>query len=434
MPFSFNSLDQLLSRPVAIFGAGITGRSVDRYLKGRGVETVFYDEQPQFSGDAVNDFLAAPVGLHDLAVMSPGFAPRHPWVRAAHEQQITCMGDLDLASFYWPGKVLGITGTNGKSTLTLLMESALNAAGIRAVACGNIGQPLLDQLNQDFDEQSWAVCEISSFQAEMLQHLRPDAVLWTNFDEDHLDRYPSVRDYFLAKHHLLTQRKTGAPAWVGPSVVEAADHLGAAFGDDWVTVRLARSLLQPLAETSPFKTLPQAENFCLGSAFWASLGQAHDQLVEVANQFRGLPHRIEQVAEVHGIRYWNDSKATNFSAALAALKRFDQPVYWIAGGRAKGGDLRKFLQQAAPYVGSAYFIGETADSLKSVSLEIGISCQAVIDLKAAVKAAHREARAPGNVLFSPGFASFDQFQGYAERGDAFKSIVRALNYPVSHPV
>lgn len=430
MTLTFEKLESLMDRPVAIFGAGVTGRAVADFLAERGVATVFYDEQPHFSGDETSDFLGAPIGLHRLVILSPGFSSIHPWLRAAREMEMTCITDLDLAAFYWKGKTVAITGTNGKSTLTLLLEQALRRAGRDAIACGNIGRPLLSTSNFD-RPQTWAVCEVSSFQAEAMARFRADAAIWTNFDEDHLDRHGSLEAYFQAKLRLLEAcRKPGAPGWVGPTVAEAAHHLGIALPQDIRIIPLDPEALDALEDRSPFKVLPQSENFSLGVAFWESLGLDKEDLFQAANMFKGLPHRIEQVLDSEGLTVWNDSKATNFSAALAALRRFDQRVQWIAGGRSKGGDLEKFLHLAAPHVGKAYFIGEAARRLLEEARRQKIPAEAFKGLDAATTAAMRESRAPADIVFSPGFASFDQYTSYADRGDAFKRIV--LNLKVSH--
>ena len=426
MHLNLQQVESLMDRPVAIFGKGVTGRAVAEFLSTRGVSSVFYDEQPHLSGDETSDFLGAPIGLHRLVIVSPGFSTQHAWVKAAREMDMTCITDLDLAAFYWTGKTLAITGTNGKSTLTLLLEQALKGCGQDAIACGNIGRPLVAATPLDQPE-AWAVCEVSSFQSEAMVNFRADAAIWTNFDEDHLDRHGSLEAYFRAKLRLLEAcRKPGAPSWVGPTVAEAALELNIDLPDQTRIIPLNPGALEALDDRSPFKFTPQSENFSIGVAFWEHFGFAREDLLQAANNFKGLPHRIEQVEDLKGLKIWNDSKATNFSAALAALRRFDQRVQWIAGGRSKGGDFEKFLKLAAPHVGKAYFIGEVALELLEHARRQKIPAEPFTGLEAAIHAAMREARAPGDILFSPGFASFDQYLDYADRGDAFKRLVKKM--------
>ena len=413
-----------MERPVAIFGAGVTGRAVECFLHSRGVETVFYDERPHLSGEAVNDFLAAPTNLHQLGIISPGFSRQHPWLQAARRQDLTCIGDLDLGFLYWPGRVIAITGTNGKSTTTMLMEAALREAGLDARACGNIGKPMVN-LVDSATEDTWAVAEVSSFQSEMLQLFLCDAVLWTNFDEDHLDRHSGILPYFRAKAHLLTRRRDStSPAWVGRSVVEASQSQDEELTGPIEEIQMDPSYLEGLDENSSFRFFPQAENYCLVAAFWHSFGFSHEVLVRTANRLQMLPHRLEKVATIGDLNYWNDSKATNFSATLAALQRFEQNVYWIGGGRDKGGDLERFVEKIAPRIGQAFLIGETGPELCQLLKEQGVRANPYTSLKAAVEEAHRLARGPGDILFSPGFSSFDQFENYADRGETFRSLVK----------
>lgn len=421
-PTSLNDLEQLLHRPVAIFGAGVTGRSVARFFRRRGVETVFYDERPHLTGESTNDFMGAPTGLHRLAVVSPGFQNDHPWLQSARETGLPCMGDLDLAWLHWKGKIVAVTGTNGKSTTTKLLENAFKQAGIDAVACGNIGQPLLDYVDVGGSE-SWAVAEVSSFQAEVMQLFCSDAVIWTSFDEDHLTRHKGMRSYFEAKLGILMRRRgKKAPAFISPGVEAAFRSHGQLMPPQTTTVKVEPAALAGLGEGTLFSAAPQSENYTLARAFWNYFEFSPPALVKAANAMKPLPHRLERVGESGGIVYWNDSKATNFSATLAALERFDQPVYWIGGGRYKGGDLERFAQKLGPHVERAFLLGETASQLADCCRRQNIAVEICGSLQAAVDSAARRARPPSDILFSPGFSSHDAWTSYAERGNAFRAL------------
>ncbi len=426
MNLTRSQIRSLMDRPVAVFGAGVTGNAVESFLNGMGVETVFYDERPHLSGEAVNDFLAAPSHLHQLVVCSPGFSGQHDWLKAAHQQGMTVIGDLDLGTLFWPGKILAVTGTNGKSTTTLLLERALVRAGMDARACGNIGTPLVELIGSTGPD-CWAVVEVSSFQCELLRSFRWDAALWTNFDEDHIDRHGGLVPYFEAKARLFEMRRNSRnQAWVGSSVETTRKRETLGLKGPYEVVPVRPQTVEDLEADSPFRHLPQAENFCLVSAFWRHFGLPRNALVEAANTLKMLPHRLEVVGCEDEVTYWNDSKATNFAATLAALQRFEQKIYWIGGGRDKGGDLSRFVRELAPRVGRAFVVGETAGALRDALEKKGVKTEVFETLEAAVRTAHRLARGPGDVVFSPGFASFDLWNNYAERGNAFRQLMGEL--------
>jgi len=415
-------LEILLKQPVAIFGAGVTGRAVMEFLKGHGVDTVCYAE-------GCGDFLEVSSSRHRLAIVSPGFSPEHPWVAAARERGMACLGDLDFAACYWPGKILAVTGTNGKSTSVMLLAEALKAAGVDATACGNIGEPPI-HLIERATRESWAVMEVSSFQAEWLQSHSCDAVIWTNFDEDHLDRHGNLTAYFQAKANLLKRRRDStSPARVGFSVRRAAEELGLSLPSSAKVISPENSLLEGLHEGSQFRELPQAENFCLARSFWEDSGFPVHALLEAGNRLMPLPHRLQKVAESNGVAFWNDSKATNFAATRAALNRFDQPVHWIGGGYDKGGDTGRFVREIAPYVRRAFLIGDTGPELLAPFRKHSVEANYYPSLECAVTEAYKHIREPANILFSPGFSSFDHWSGYAERGECFSAFARSLTQP-----
>jgi UDP-N-acetylmuramoylalanine--D-glutamate ligase len=221
----------LLARPVAVLGAGVSGQGVRALLAAFGARSVLYDEK---GDDTERRFTACEAAGHGLVVFSPGFAPEHPWLAVARTAGCTCLGELDFASLFWCGELVAITGTNGKTTLTEFLAHALNAAGRPAYATGNVGYPfsrLVVEQNgggagpgagvvrpPDASASAAtismgpviAVCEVSSFQAETLQHLRPTATLWTNFAEDHLERHRGMSAYFSAKWRLVERTPPGA--------------------------------------------------------------------------------------------------------------------------------------------------------------------------------------------------------------------------------
>ncbi|HTB62341.1 MAG TPA: UDP-N-acetylmuramoyl-L-alanine--D-glutamate ligase [Opitutales bacterium] len=411
-------------RPVAVLGFGVSGQAAALLLRQCGCGVEAYDEKAVPGVRA--DFSVTEAKRHDLVIYSPGFRQDHPWLVAARAAGCQCLGELDFASLFWQGTLIAVTGTNGKTTLTEFLATALRRQGISAVPAGNIGHPLsrLDDLGATQDRT--AVCEISSFQAEGLQYLRPHALLWTNFDEDHLDRYAVLKDYFDAKWNLV-ERLAQPRLIVGVSVVQAAAKFGKKLPPHTVVVtREGAKNLVPAG--SIFDSYPQSENYLVARAFWEQEGYPLNVLEETAQSFSTRKHRLARVAEWEGVTYWNDSKGTNFHATLAALETFSNPVVWIGGGKSKGGDIEGFAGRAAARVREAFLIGETAGILAAGLHHRGVAAIQCESLRQAVQKAHESARqsTPAQVLFSPGFSSFDMFHDYAERGLAFEQAVLGL--------
>ncbi|TVP76311.1 MAG: UDP-N-acetylmuramoyl-L-alanine--D-glutamate ligase [Puniceicoccaceae bacterium] len=417
-----------MQKKIAIFGAGQSGQSARRLARSLGYSVVLYDEGGQ--GDAVtlseHDLAAA-----DLCVFSPGFAAAHAWRRRAIQTGLPCLSELAFAAAHWQGPIIGVTGTNGKTTLTTLLAEALAAAGHSSVATGNIGYPLSDAVLSDANQPgAYAVVEISSFQAELSQELALDGLLWTNFAEDHLDRYASMAAYFEAKAQLLKCLTPGAHCVLGPELApwmqqQAIDCAACQ------TLQGVDDLAGMLSEDSVFRRRPNVENFSLAARWWQLSGWPLESLIAVANESKLPAHRLSVVAEWGGVRFWNDTKATNFHAALAAIESVGAPIVWIGGGRGKGGDVEGFARKVAAQVDAAVLYGEMAQSL-AVAMQGQLSTIVVHErFEDAVHAAAGLASSipAANVLLSPGFASFDQFSSYSARGKMFKELVLSLKNP-----
>ena len=400
-----------LAQPVAIFGAGASGDGARALVAALGGSSVIYDAR----GAA---FDARAAQGHALAVFSPGFAPDHPWIALAREAGCGCMGEIDFASLCWRGRLVAITGTNGKTTLTEFLAHAL---GRSACATGNIGSSFsrLVALAGDGAADKIAICEVSSFQAETLRHFRAEAVLWTNFAEDHLERHRSLGAYFAAKANLAALSDL---VFAGSSVGEFARSVGTGANFTWVAT--AGQPADPLLAGTAFADYPQRENFLLAAAWWRAAGLDAGRLYAAARSFRLGRHRLAKVAESDGVSFWNDSKATNFHAVEAALGRFEAPVLLIAGGRGKGGDVAGFARRIGPRIRHGFLIGETREEMAETFAANGVPHTVCGSLGDAVRCA-AEAAAPGeHVVLSPGFASFDMFRSYEDRGDQFERAVR----------
>lgn len=412
----------LLTRPVAILGGGVSGLAARELLAQLGVRGEIYDEKPAVGSRDV--FTEAAAARHALAVFSPGFMPDHAWLRTARASGCVCLGETDFASLFWRGRLIAVTGTNGKTTLVEFLAHALTAAGETAYAVGNVGFPFSRIYAQSPSADAIAVCEVSSFQAETLQHLRADAVLWTNFAEDHLERHPGLEAYFSAKWNLVARARGGA-VFAGTSVQRFVREFGRSLPLE-ACVPTECVAPDPRLEGAVFAGYPQYENFLLAQAWWRRAGRPGGGLCAAAHTFKLGRHRLAKIGEHGGVSFWNDSKATNFHAVEAALAAFSAPVHLILGGKAKGGDLAAFVRRIAPRVRHAWLIGETRAALAAACAAGRVPHAVCATLEEAVRGACADAGAGGHILLSPGFASFDQFRNYADRGEQFEQLVNNL--------
>lgn len=422
-----SSISALVHKPVAVFGAGVSGQGVAALLRKLDIDWVVYDRRGE--QDCIGVFTPEHAYHHDLVVYSPGFAQQHPWRRVAATAGCVVMGEFDFASLFWSADLIAVTGTNGKTTLTEFLTFALRQRGIRAEAVGNIGYPLSGLLASDATAIQCAVCEVSSFQAENLQHFSPDAVLWTNFDEDHLDRYSHLEAYFNAKWVLL-ERLASPKLVVGTSVAAWAHRFGKRLPDSAEIVdRAAQRDAVPTG--CCFDNFPQSENYLIARRYWELLGYDVAELAAAARQFRPPRHRLQRVATMGEVSFWNDSKSTNFAATLAALATFAEPVYWIGGGKKKGGDVATFAKQVAPLVAGAFLVGESSAELQSYLAQSGIFASTFESIEDALESALERITGRAAVVLSPGFSSQDQFLDYAQRGRHFEDAVWQLKQRVN---
>ncbi len=415
-----HQIKSLLAQPVAVFGGGVSGQAVLSLLNRLGARGVLFDEK---QAGARSVFTAEDARTHRLVIFSPGFRPEHPWFWYTRAAECSCLSELDFASLFWRGKVVAITGTNGKTTLTEFVTHALMYIGRDARATGNIGYPfaqlILETDGGVFDDI--AVCEVSSFQAESFRYFRADSALWTNFAEDHLERHPGMAAYFEAKWHLL-DRTVGGEVFVGTSVQTYAAQFGHGLPPE-ACVATENQPADVLLRGTVFEHYPQRENFIIAAAWWQRAGLPEADLYTAAQSFQLGRHRLARFAEYKGVTYWNDSKATNFHAAEAALAGFAAPVHLVLGGKAKGGDIPAFVRRIAPKVRHAYLIGETKDILAEQLAMAGVAHTLSGELEPATRLAVKNAAPGEHVILSPGFASLDQFRSYQDRGDQFETLV-----------
>ena len=375
-----------------VFGAGKSGAAAAALLRRDGAEVRVLDGDDAYPG-----------GVWDLAVTSPGVPLTHPWQVAARAVGVPVISELELGARHFAGKMLAVTGSKGKSSVVKLVADGLNAAGVTAVACGNYGTPLCDVALME-PQPAWAVVEVSSFQMETThpEHFHPVAAAILNLQEDHLDRHGSVEAYHALKRKMLegaARAVAAARAW--------DDCLAGSYFDNEV--------LRPNGEVA--------------AALLDAAGLPRDAIARAFANFVPLAHRMQKVAEIKGISYIDDSKATSLAALAAGVRmaqggRPEPSVRLIAGGLAKGDSPNSVIPYLRSGVKKVYLIGRCADQLFEAWRET-VPCEICGTLGRAVERSRRDARAGEVVLLSPGAASFDQFNSYGARGDAFASFVRA---------
>ncbi len=435
---------ELAGKQIAVLGAGGSGYAAAALALSRGASVRVFDSgAPEKLAAAVAKFeaLGAPLTCgeaaltpphrFDLVVLSPGIDTAWPIARDFAAASGEMIGEIEFAWRFSDIPVIGITGTNGKTTTTALITAMLQAAGFRAIAAGNIGLPYSEVVNSG-DRYDWVVLELSSFQLETITSLSPRIAVWMNFAPDHMDRYATVEDYFAAKFHLfdylgedaLVIRKEECDLGLDARTVTFS-----AFSTTADLGYLAGEILHPdSGRRFPFAAgelqgKHNAENVMAALAVADELGLEWDALVSAIQQFQAPPHRCEKVARLDGALYLNDSKSTNLHSLESALAGQDEPVILIAGGKNKGLDFAELRDLAGRMVRECICIGEIADQIADAWAGV-VPCHRAADVDDAVATARRLARPGDIVLFSPGTSSFDMFSGYEARGEAFRSAVR----------
>ena len=423
-------------RRYAVLGLARSGLATVEALVASGAGVTAWDEREEARDEAMA--LGADIGNPleiDLigfagVVVSPGVPlNRHPIAAHAREAHVPVIGDIELFAEAEgdlpPHKLVGITGTNGKSTVTALVTHMLESAGVPALMGGNIGLPILSR--EPLAEGGVYVLELSSYQIDLAHSLACDVAVLTNLSPDHLDRYDGFAGYAASKARLFSLQHRDQVAIV------AVDDDPSKMIAGRINHRLHRVSAKDIdpADQARWPALQgphNAQNAVCAIAVCRVLGLDDEQIERGLATYTSLPHRMELVGEADGVRWFNDSKATNAASAAPALAAFppapDQRLHWIAGGQAKGDG----LGACRPWFGHvkrAYLIGE---AMEPFAAEIGdaVLVERSGDLATAVKQAAAAAQPGDIVLLSPACASFDQFKDYEQRGDAFRAAVQAL--------
>lgn len=436
-------LDLYRAKRAAVLGLGKSGRAAARLLAHCGAYVTAFDEapgaQPTDGAHGVEvrradpDPLASLRGL-DLIVTSPGLDPRTPLFRAAVASGVPIIGEIELAFTVSDRPVVAITGTNGKSTTTELTAAALNACGTRTVAAGNIGLPYSDVI-LDEPALDLVTLEISSFQVEHIRTFRPRVAAWLNFAPDHLDRYASLAEYRAAKLHVFDHQTRDDFAVVNAEDAELPLHarrstFSAQRADADFT--LAGGMIRyrgqsVLAQSDTQLPGPHnAENMmaCLGIV--AALGRPLEPAAAALAAYAPLAHRCELVREWRGIRFINDSKATNLDSMEKAVLAQPAGIVLIAGGKNKGIDYSPMRDFIAARVHHVVVMGELSAHIEDAWGRHVPCLHAGRSFERAVELATGAAQPGDTVLLSPGTSSFDMFRDYADRGDQFRQLVQRL--------
>jgi len=392
--------------------------------------------QFEMGGHKTESFLEA-----DLIVPSPGV----PWLselEAAQNQGIPIVSEIELAYLFLRGHIVGITGTNGKSTTATLAHKILKDAGLPAFLAGNIGTPLISFVEHSRDDHIY-VTEVSSFQLKHIEHFKASISVFLNISSDHLDWHSSFDDYCQSKKNLLATQQENDTAvlnrddpliWAWKEEGKAQVYFfsrktevekGCFIQGDWIILKDKGE--ERLIKTSdiPLFGIHNLENVMAAALVSHILGVPLPRIRESVECFQGLEHRLEKIMAIKGIDFYNDSKATNVDAALKSIQSFERKIVLILGGRDKGGDFKKLKEQVAEKAKHVLLIGEAEEKIRN-ALEGSVTMTPVSSLKEAVRAGYALAEAGEVVLLAPACTSFDMFQNFEERGRVFKQEVLSL--------
>lgn len=453
---------ELKNKRVLVLGLGETGVSTLRWLNTQGARLSVADTRETPPGIEVLKAELPQVKIHtgaftaemfsdvDLVVASPGVPLTEPEIQAAIKRGISVIGDVELFAQYRPAsaKVIAITGANGKTTVTTLVGEMCKAAGLKTIVAGNIGLAVLDTLSMETPDVY--VLELSSFQLETTSTLQVDAATMLNLSEDHMDRYASFQDYAIAKARIFYNAKLQVlnrdDAWSmmmarpklaqvtfglsdnGSNADEVSYGLKQVDGDTWLCEGEKELInLQDLKIVG----LHNAANALAAVALCRAIGVDYAHIIQTLYNFKGLPHRVEWVANIDDVDYYDDSKGTNVGATCAAIAGlykdgFPQKVVLIAGGEGKGQDFSPLADAVEENTRAVVLIGRDAPLIEAALLKTNVPVYLAIDLPEAVNIAKKLAQTGDAVLLSPACASFDMFKNYVHRAEVFINAVSRL--------
>lgn len=453
----------LRGKKVLVVGLKKTGMAVIEALKSQGAIISAYDgkseeELPEETVDRLKteniacyfDREPENMGRFDLLVSSPGVPLNIPVMAKAAAFGVEIIGEVELAYRLGKGRYIGITGTNGKTTTTALTGAILKEAGFDAQVVGNIGDPVIDKaLNAH--ENTWMVTELSSFQLETIDTFRPEIAALLNLSPDHIDRHGSFEKYIEAKSRIFMNQgpddyfiynyddercrkiaeKAGSKAvgFSGKGIPKIGTYMDGTDNDSYIMLVDEKGVIHKICPASKLKIRGQhnLENALAATAISFFAGAKVEQIEKALEDFPGVAHRLENLGEVNGIAFVNDSKGTNTDSSIKALRAIETPIILIAGGYDKSADYEDFIKAFDGKVKALILIGETAEAIRKTAMDQGYKTIFMEeDMEAAVKRAYGLGTSGDTILLSPACASWDMYENFEERGDDFRSRVEGL--------
>ena len=447
---------EIHGKKIVILGSALSGVAAAKLAVRQGADVFVSDNQDTLANqDTLIELKALGIpgelGQHsdqiydaDLWIISPGIAQDSELVQKVQSNDIPIISEIEFASWFTEAPILAITGSNGKTTTAHLLAQMIQTDDLHGALAGNVGIPFAEMVLEDLEnpdpKRVW-VLEISSFQMEFIEHFKPYIAIFLNITPDHLNRYPSMKEYIAAKMNMWSRQS--AEDFI---VYNADDTILVEEIAESTSRKIAFGLgHHPEAIFQPNRTkiyteehatliemnqlaLPGKHNLAnaLAAATAAHLMGIPNKLISATmSEFSGVPHRLESIAEINGVTYINDSKATNLDAVQVALESFSQPIILLLGGLDKGGDFRSLLPHTHNNLKEVIAFGQAQDLILT-TLRDAVRSTSVIDLKEALELALNCSQPGDVVLLSPGCASFDQFNNFEERGNYFRSLVTVM--------
>ncbi|MGH9907785.1 MAG: UDP-N-acetylmuramoyl-L-alanine--D-glutamate ligase [Pyrinomonadaceae bacterium] len=455
---------EVAGKKVLIIGAARSGIACAKFLAAHGAVVAINDRKPieEWSANAValkNDGVGCIAGelpswlldSVELVVVSPGVPVKSIPVRYAERAGVEVIGEVELASRYLKGRMVAITGTNGKTTTTALIGELLKNSGLPTQVGGNIGTALISLVENSRDD-GWTVVEVSSFQLETIKEFHPSVALVLNVTPNHMDRYESLTDYAAAKHRVF-MNQTSADVAVLNGDDEIVSSWASGLRGHVVRFSVTRELEEGLflrgqeivsrtrdgertlmmRDEMKLRGLHNIENVLAALAAGLACGASPESMRDTVRLFEPVEHRLEPVAEINGVRFYNDSKATSVDATVKALEAFAEDpgkVVLILGGRGKQAPYAPLAKLVSEHVRQLVLIGEDAETIEN---ELGqyAPSQRATDMHDAVRLSSQFAQRGDIVLLAPACASFDMFESFEHRGRVFKEAVSSLEFQVS---
>ena len=447
---------KIRGRKIIVLGLALSGVAAAKLAARQGADVFVSDNQDtsELQGtltDLKELGINGELGQHsnqvydaDLWIISPGIPQDSELVQKGHHKGISIVSEIEFASWFNEAPILAITGSNGKTTTAHLLAEMIQTDDLHGLLAGNVGIPFSAMVLKDLEnpdaKRVW-ILEISSFQMEFITHFKPYIAIFLNITPDHLNRYPSMKEYIAAKMKMWSRQTAedfivyNADDTILVEEIAESTSRKIAFGLD----HHPEAIFQPnrtkiyteehatLIEMNQL-ALPGKHNLAnaLAAATAAHLMGIPNKFISATmSQFSGVPHRLESIAEINGVTYINDSKATNLDAVQVALKSFSQPIILLLGGLDKGGDFRSLLPHTHNNLKEVIAFGQAQDLILT-ALRDAVRSTSVMDLKEALALAQNCSQPGDVVLLSPGCASFDQFNNFEERGNYFRSLVTVM--------